>query len=287
MIGRLVVALKRFLFLLGLAWAAEAEPKRLVSTVPGLTEILFALGLGDRVAGVSEYCRYPAEARSKPKTGSFLQPNLEAIAALRPDVVLIIRNPVRLGARLEAMGLRVREFDLETMPGILEAITEIGGLTGRGRQAGALRAGLEGRMEAVRRAVKIRRRVVFLVGRTPQRLEGMVAVGPKSYLEELMKLAGGDNVFADAPSMYPKISIEQLLARDPDVIFEMGDSVHDGMEQKRYREDVLGVWGRMTGLRAVREKRVFPLNEDIFVVPGPRFVEAAERFLVMISGAGR
>ncbi len=286
-IARLMVALKRFLLLLALAFAAQAEPKRIVSTVPGLTEILFALGLGDRVAGVSEYCRYPAEAQRKPKTGSFLQPNLEAIAALRPDVVLIIRNPVRLGTRLEAMGLRVKELDLETMPGILEAITEIGALTGRERQAAALRASIEARMNAVRKAVKVRRRVVFLVGRTPQRLEGMVAVGPKSYLEELMKLAGGDNVFADAPAMYPKISVEQLLARDPEVIFEMGDSVHEGMEGSRYREDVLAVWARMGGLRAVREKKVFPLHEDIFVVPGPRFVEAAERLLGMIGGAGR
>ncbi len=266
---------------------AAAAPQRIVSTVPGLTEILFALGLGDRVVGVSEYCRFPAAALTKPKTGSFLQPNLEVIAALRPDLVLIIRNPVRLGPRMQAMGMKVEEIDLETLPGILEAILRVGELTGKQKEAATLRRGIEARMEAVRRGVKQRRRAVFLVGRTPQRLEGMVAVGPKSYLEELMKLAGGDNIFADAPAMYPKISVEQLLARDPDVIFEMGDSVHEGIEQSRYREDVLAVWARLPGLRAVRENRVYPLNDNIFVVPGPRFVEAAERFAQMLGGGGK
>ncbi len=263
-----------------------AEPQRIVSTVPGLTEILFELGLGDRTVGVSEYCRFPAAALSKPKVGSFLQPNLEAITALRPDLVLIIKNPVRLKQRLEAIGLKVEELDLETLPGILAAIDRLGLETNRKARAAEMRKKLEMRLAAVQAKVKQRRRVTFLVGRTPQRLEGMVAVGPKSYLDELMKLAGGDNIFADSPAMYPKVSIEQLLARDPEVIFEMGDSVHEGMEQGKYREDVLAVWAKMPMLKAVRGKKVFPLNDNIYVVPGPRFADAAERFYEMLHGGG-
>lgn len=261
-----------------------AQPKRIVSTVPGLTEILFSLGLGDRIAGVSEYCRFPAAALAKPKVGSFLQPNIEAIAALKPDLVLIIKNPVRLKQRLEAVGLRVEELDLETMPGILAAIDKLGKDTGQLKPAAALRADLEQRLARVKAKVKQRQRVTFLVGRTPQRLEGMVAVGPGSYLDELMRAAGGDNIFAASPAMYPKISIEQLLAHDPQAIFEMGDSVHEGIAQNKYREDVLAVWARMPSLRAVRDRRVFPLNNDVFVVPGPRFAEAAERFYEMLNG---
>jgi len=274
----------RLIFLLLLALSTFAQPRRIVSTVPGLTEILFNLDLGDRVVGVSEYCRFPAAALAKPKVGSFLQPNIEAIAALKPDLVLIIKNPVRLKQRLEAVGLRVQELDLETMPGILAAIAQLGQDTARQKQATALRSNLEQRLAAVKSKVKQRQRVTFLVGRTPQRLEGMVAVGPGSYLDELMRAAGGDNIFADSPAMYPKVSIEQLLARDPQAIFEMGDSVHEGIPQNRYREDVLAVWARMPSLRAVRERRIFPLNDDLYVVPGPRFAEAAERFFEMLNG---
>jgi iron complex transport system substrate-binding protein len=237
--------------------------------------------------GVSEYCRYPQAALGKAKVGSFLQPNLEAITSLRPDLVLIIKNPVRLKQRLEAIGLTVKELDLETLPGILNAIDQIGLETGRKPQALALRQNLEGRLAAVKAKVKQRRRVTFLVGRTPQRLEGMVAVGPNSYLDELMKAAGGDNIFRDSPAMYPKVSIEQLLARNPDVLFEMGDSVHEGIAQNKYREDVLAVWARMPTLKAVREQRVYPLNDDIYVVPGPRFADAAERFFEMLHGGKR
>jgi len=278
--------LLRFLIPFLFAFSLCAEPKRIVSTVPGLTEILFGLGLGDHVVGVSEYCRFPEAALSKPKIGSFLQPNLEAIAALRPDLVLIIKNPVRLRQRLEAIGLRVEELDLETMPGILAAIDRLGSATGRKDRAAALRSSLEKRLAAVKAKVNHRKRVTFLVGRTPQRLEGMVAVGPNSYLDELMRASGGDNIFSDSPAMYPKISIEQLLARDPEVIFEMGDSVHEGMVPNNYRENVLSIWARLPGLKAVRDRRVYPLNDNIFVVPGPRFADASERFFEMLHGGG-
>lgn len=263
------------------------QSARIVSTVPGLTEILFALGLGDQVVGVSEYCHYPLEAKKKPKVGTFLQPNLEVIASLRPTVVYIIKNPVSLRQKLEALGQKVEELDLERMPGILDAIAKIGARQGKQKVAAALRASIDARMKALAARAKTRQRAVFLVGRTPQRLEGMVAVGPGSYLGDLLRVAGGENVFEDAPTMYPKVSIEQLLARQPDVIFEMGDSVHEGLESKKYREDVLAVWAKLPALRAVTAKRVFPLNDDIFVVPGPRFAEAAERLAQMLEGGAR
>jgi iron complex transport system substrate-binding protein len=277
----------RFLLLISLAATLSAQPQRIVSTVPGLTEILFALGLGPQVAGVSEYCRYPQAALSKPKVGSFLQPNIETIAALKPTLVFIIKNPVRLKSRLEALQLRVEEVDLESLPAILASIERIGALTQRQSQATALRRDLERRLADLKSQIakqpQHRVKAAFLVGRTPQRLEGMVAVGPKSYIEEVMRAAGADNIFSDSPAMYPKISIEQLLARDPDVLFEMGDAVHEGILQNKYRENVLAVWAKLPTLRAVKTNRVYPLNDDVFVVPGPRFVEAAERLHRMLQ----
>lgn len=275
----------RYPALVFLCVATLAAQQRIVSTAPGLTEILFALGLGDRVAGVSEYCQYPEAAKAKPKVGNFLQPNLETIAALKPNIVYIIKNPVRLKQRLESLKVRVEEVDLETIPGILAAIESIGAQTGKQREAAQLKASLDQRLTRLKASVKQRHKVAFLVGRTPQRLEGMIAVGHGSYLDSLLSAAGGDNIFSDAGTMYPKISIEQLLSRQPNAIFEMGDSVHEGKSATNYQSEVLRVWSTLPALSAVKNKRVFPLNDSIFVVPGPRFVDAAERFFVMLHGS--
>lgn len=275
----------RYLFILLCAAASLAAQARIVSTSPGLTEILYALGLGDQIVGVSEYCQYPEAAKAKPKVGNFLQPNLETIASLRPSVVYIIKNPVRLRQRLEALQLRVEEVDLETIPGILAAMESIAAHHGRQQQAAQLKNQLQQRMARLQARVQQRHKVVFLVGRTPQRLEGMIAVGPGSYLESLLDAAGGDNLFRDARTMYPKISIEQLLAGQPYAIFEMGDSVHEGKPNAQYSSEVLRVWSSLPALQAVRQRRVFPLNDSLFVVPGPRFVEAAEAFFQMLHGS--
>ncbi|MDX2270215.1 MAG: helical backbone metal receptor [Bryobacter sp.] len=276
------------LFFMFAAWLPAAA-NRLVSTAPGLTEILFALGLGERVVGVSEYCRFPDEATKKPKVGSFLQPNLEVIASLRPDVVFIQTNPVQLRQKLERLGLRVEEVNLDSMEGILAAIprvAEVAGVEARGKQ---LSQSLRKRLEDLKGLAKTGKRVAFLVGRTPGRLEGMVAVGPGSYLDALLTAAGGENVFRDAKTMYPQISIEQLLARQPDVILEMGDAVHDGVQdqnaQNKYRENVLAVWSRLPSLEAVKKGRIYPLTNSVYVVPGPRFVQAAESFRKLLEGA--
>lgn len=275
----------RYLAFLFICAATLSAQQRIVSTAPGLTEILFALGLGERIAGVSEYCQYPEAAKAKPKVGNFLQPNLETIAALQPNIVYIIKNPVRLKQRLEALKLRVEEVDLETIPGILAAIESIGAQTGKEREAVRLKSSLEQRLARLKSSVKKRHKVAFLVGRTPQRLEGMIAVGRGSYLDSLLNAAGGDNIFNDAGTMYPKISIEQLLSRQPEAIFEMGDSVHEGKSSTNYQAEVLRVWSTLPAVSAVKNNRVFPLNDSIFVVPGPRFVDAAERFYLLLNGS--
>jgi iron complex transport system substrate-binding protein len=275
----------RILAILFACAATLAAQQRIVSTAPGLTEILFALGLGNNVVGVSEYCQFPEAAKSKPKVGNFLQPNLETIAALKPSVVYIIKNPVRLKQRLETLKLRVEEVDLETIPGILAAIETIGAQTGKQREASQLKTNLEQRLTRLKSSVKQRHKVAFLVGRTPQRLEGMIAVGRGGYLDSLLNAAGGDNIFSDAGNMYPKISIEQLLSRQPEAIFEMGDSVHEGKSATNYQTEVLRVWSTLPALNAVKNKRIFPLNDSIFVVPGPRFVDAAERFFTLLNGS--
>jgi iron complex transport system substrate-binding protein len=143
-----------------------------------------------------------------------------------------------------------------------------------------LNAGLREKFDQVRRSVagKPMRRIAFLVGRSPGELQGMVAVGRASYLTELIEMAGGANVFADAPAAYPKVSLEEILARDPDVIVDMGEMAETAGVTEAQKRAVVDLWRRYPALAAVRAGRVHAVADDIFVVPGPRAADAAQAF---------
>lgn len=277
----------RALTLLLAVWAAlAAPPQRIVSTAPSLTETLFALGLGGRVAGVTEFCRYPAEAAAKPKIGTFIDPNFERILALKPDLVLVVRNPVQLAEKLRRLGLNAVEVPQDTVAEILASIGQIGRLTGAEAQARALAARIEADLAAVRRraAGLPRRRVLFLVGRSPGTLQGMVGAGPGTFLDELMRLAGGDNVLARSPVAYPRLSVEQILAADPDVILDMGDFAHQEGKPMESEAQFRRLWASYPMLRAVRQGSVKQVASEVMIRPGPRVNEAARRFLELIHG---
>lgn len=191
----------------GLLLAASLfAQQRIISTTPSVTEILFALGLGPRVVGVTTFCRYPEEARRLPKIGTFLDPSMETILGLRPDLVIVQKNPVRLTERLRAVGLRVIEVDPESMEGVHQTIAEIARTVGIEKQGRELSARIRSGIEKVKRvtAKLPRRRVVFFVGRTPGTLDGLIAAAKGSYLTELLADAGGENIFEDSPAAYPK-----------------------------------------------------------------------------------
>lgn len=257
-----------------------AGPARIISTSPSITEMLYAMGLGDRVAGVTTFCHHPSEAARKPKIGNYLQPSMEAIAALRPDLVIAEVSGVRQAGPLSTLGVKVVEVDDGTIAGIYESIGRIGKATGSQPAASALVARIRGSLEEVRqRTAKLPpRRVVFVVGRAPGRLEEVVVAGKGSYLEEVMALAGGKNVFGDTIAQYSKVTLEELLARNPEVIVDMGEMAQTVGVTDQSKRAVVALWGRYASLAAVKQKRVFAVASDIFVVPGPRVVEAAREF---------
>lgn len=276
---RLIIALA-----LLLPSISVAQPKRIVSTTPSITEMLFALGLGDRVVGVTTYCRYPEEAKRLPKVGTYIQPNLEVILSLKPDLVIIQENPVRLREKMERLRLRVMELEHKSVEDIYESIDRIGKQAHVEASAQALNERIRADLEEVRnRASKLpRRRMMFIVGRTPQALEGLIAVGRASYLNVLMDIAGGDNVLRDATSAYPKISLETVLSRDPEVIVDMGEMAETVGVTEEDKRSVVELWGRYPAISAVAERRVYAVASDIFVVPGPRMVNAAREFARMV-----
>jgi iron complex transport system substrate-binding protein len=252
------------------ALLAFASPQRIVSTSPGITETLYALGLGDRVVGVTTYCRYPPEAAKKPKIGTYLQPNIETILSLKPDLVIAETSGVRRASRISSLNLKVLEVDNTTLAGIYESIRRIGAAAGVPAAADALAARIRSNLEDVRKRTAGRRpRVLVIVGRTPGRLEELVAAGKGSHLDELIAIAGGDNIFEDSAAPYAKISMEALLRRNPEVIVDIGELMQTGAGGET------ALWSRYPALAAVKEHRVFALQNDIFVVPGPRIAEAA------------
>lgn len=267
--------------------AAAAEPMRIVSTAPSITETLYALGLGSRVVGVTMYCTYPAEARSKPKIGSFLEPDFERILALKPDLVLVISNPVQVSEKLRKLGLRAEDVNQNGVQDILSSLARIGALTGTEKTAAALAASLRNELEAVRRRVAAgpRKSALFLVGRSPGTVQGMVGAGPGTFIDELMTIAGVQNVLASSPIAYPKVSLEMVLSSNPDVILDMGDFAHVEGHPMEPEAKLLEMWSRYGNLRAVQTRSVRQVGSEIFIRPGPRMGEAARQLERMVHGA--
>lgn len=278
--------MKKFLALLLvlLAPAVFGQPRRIVSTTPSITEMLYALGLGDRVVGVTNYCHYPPEAMKKPKIGTYTDPDLETILSLRPDLVIVQTNPVNLTARLQAMKLDVLEVNQDTIAAIYTSIRTIADATGARPRADQLIASLEGELAAIRRKTRSLRRVpvMFVVGRAPGALSDIVVVGQSSYLNELFDIAGGDNIFRGAVAAYPQVSMEEILSRNPEVIIDMGDMAQTIGVTDEHKQSIVKLWSRYPTLGAVKQKRVFVVASDIFVVPGPRMIDAARAFVKML-----
>ena len=263
------------------AWTGYAQtPARIISTGPGITEILFALGLGNRVVGVTDYCKYPAEATKLPRIGSWTSTRMESVAALRPDLIIVQRTAVFNSAPFRQIGLRTMEIRLDRIADIYTTIEAIGKAAGVENRAKALRDSIRAELEAVQRRVssRPRTRIMFVVGRMPGALEGIIAAGGESYLSEVMQLGGGENIFADARVGYPKVLHEEIIARNPAVILDMGEHADaTTLSPQQLRKEV-ALWSKFHTVAAVRDGRVHPVSSAVYVVPGPRVVECAKQF---------
>jgi ABC-type Fe3+-hydroxamate transport system substrate-binding protein len=256
-----------------------AVPARIVSTSPSITETLFALGLGDRVVGVSAFCRFPPDVLKLPKVGTFLKPDAELIAGLQPDLVVIHELSTGIDRRLTSLRIPFVVVDRGTLASVFSSIRQIGAGAGVPARADSLVADIERRLDAVRRAASAapHPRVLFIIGRTPGALTDLVAVGPGSYINDLVEIAGGKNVLAiQGQPEYPRISMETVLRLDPEVIVDTVD-MGETEAERRLREPINErLWRSYGTLTAVKTRRLHAATTDALVVPGPRIVEAAE-----------
>jgi iron complex transport system substrate-binding protein len=263
-------------------------PARIVSTSPSITETLFALGLGSRIVGVSRYCRFPPEVAALPKVGTFLQPDVELIARLNPQLAVVNSGSGDVGRRLERLRIPFVTVQQGGLSSIFASIRAIGGAAGVAPRASALVEEIEGRLARIRRSVSGRapRRVLLIVGRRPGSLTDLVAVGRGSYMSDLVSAAGGVNVLAeDGLPQYPRISMETVIRLDPEVIIDAGDMGDTPGERRTRQQHTERLW-RQQPLSAARAGRVHAVVSDAFVVPGPRVIEAAETMAGWLHGTG-
>lgn len=280
-------AIRHAACLLLAAAVCAAAPVRVVSTAPSFTESMYALGAGRRLVAVSNYCHYPPEAAKLPRIGSYLEPNIEAIARLRPDLVLLHEQQRAARESFAALGIPVLALRNTTLEETLTSIQRIGDALGLAADGARTVRELRTRLRAIetRQRGKPRRTLLFLVGRTPGRLDGMVAVGGGSYLNELIRIAGGRNVLGDSKVSYPSLSLEGVIRLNPDVIADMGEMSQTNGVTEAQKRAVVGMWEGHRAIRAVTQHTVFAVADDIFVVPGPRVADAAEAFAAMLNKA--
>ena len=260
------------------AIAAE-PPARIVSTLPSITETLFALGLGDRVVAVSQHCRYPPQVLALPKVGTFVKPDLERIIALKADLVVINdRATGNLPERLGAVHIPFVAVPSRTLSDVTRAIRQIGAAAGIESHAREVAEGIEQRLNDIRRlsAGQPRPRVLLILGRNPEALTGMIAAGRDSYLNELITIAGGTNVL-DEPGVppYPHVSLENVLHLKPDVIVDVIDLSAIPAVRTLRADASRELWRHLRTIPAVRNGRVFADAIDALVIPGPRVIDTA------------
>jgi iron complex transport system substrate-binding protein len=267
-----------YLLVVFIPLGVEARPRRIVSTLPSATETLFALGVGKEVVGVSAYCRFPKEALSLPKVGSYMKPNAELIAALRPDLVIVEKTALTLVERLSALGVQCVELKIGSLEDIYSMIEAVGSAVGFTHRAESLNKRIRTRLEMLRSETSSNRNrpsVLLIVGRTPGLLTNLVAAGPSTYLNELLEIAGGQNALQSSSPTYPHISLETVMHLNPKVILD-ASAMREAGQTSLLEENIKEAWLAHTELTAVKTGLVFALSSQILVTPGPRVAEAVE-----------
>ncbi|HKQ64197.1 MAG TPA: cobalamin-binding protein [Methylomirabilota bacterium] len=246
-----------------------APPKRIVSLVPSVTEILYALGAERLLVGVTDFCDFPPEARTQPKVGGMVAPSLEAIVALKPDLVIATTEGTREDTVTQLSRLKIAVYlvSAHQVADVTSLIRRLGELTGSESSAGPLVARLEQRVEAVKKAVgpHARPRVLYVLWPEP-----LIVPGRGALVTELIQIAGGQSLTADDPDAWPRYSLEAAVARSPEVILLANHGAGTGAVE-------VEKWRRLASLPAVKSGRLISVNGDLMHRYGPRFVDGLEQ----------
>lgn len=267
--------------------ASESVPEksaaRIVSLSPSTTEILFALGAGEKVAGVTTYCEHPEGAKAKPKVGGFTNHNLEAIAALQPDLVVLTPNGGSRATYKRLKELRVPVYSLPfySLEDLSGAFETLGRLSGFPARADVLIRELQQTSDQIQEsaAAQAPLKVVYVTWRSP-----LILAGKGTMEDEMVRLGGAVNAASASRVRYPRWSEEAFWDHDPDVILDASAFEREIGDPQKEKQEALAFWSKFSSLKAVREGRVYLLSREVLPVPGPRTVSQIRTIAEILSG---
>lgn len=250
---------------------------RIISLAPNVTEILYALGLEDKIIGVTRYCKYPPQAMTKKKTGGYLDPNYEVITAAEPDLVIVFAEQVEPVNHFEKLGIRTLTVKHITIEDILESIIKIGSACSVRGKAEQMVREIKTKIETIKEQTKNpdKPKVLLCIERNviSGRFEAVYIAGDDGFYNRMIDLAGGVNAYKGRIK-FPKVSHEGLIAMNPDIIIDVTSNLQGRGLNK---EELLRQWDALSDVEAVRKKRIYIFSENYIAIPGPRFILTLER----------
>ncbi len=244
-------------------------PKRIVSLAPNITEILFRLGLDEEVVGVSIHCNYPEKAKSRMRVGSYISIDLERVISLKPDLIMATGagNPREMVERLERLGFPAFVIFPKRFDEVLRSIRRLGQVVAKEKEALSIIDSMQKRKERVIERIKNSPppKVFLQIGEAP-----IVTVGRGSFGDDLIRLAGGENVAGNDREMYPRLGMEEILKRSPEVI------LISSMNPQGDYERVLREWERWKMIPAIKQGRIHLIDSDLIDRPSPRIIDGLE-----------
>ena len=248
-------------------------PLKIVSVVPAITEMLFSIGAGERLVGVSSFARHPVEVGSLPRVGALLDPDVEQILSLRPDLVILYDSQVDVIKQMARAGVPTFAYRHGNLDDIYQTLLRLGAATGLTAEAHLASTKIAELIASIRKTVSGRKRprVLLVIGRDPGQIRNVYASGGIGFLQDAIVIAGGKNVFGHFGREAVQPTSEQLLASSPDVIVE----IHaDGLLTIAESERQENTWSAFSSMPAVRNQRIFIIRGNALVVPGPRIANA-------------
>ncbi len=267
------------------AKVVATPPSRVVALAPNAAEIIFGLGAGDSLVGVSEFCTWPPELKDTPRIGGLRDPNLETLLALKPDMMVLRGRSGPARKLCEARKIPVYNDRVESLADLYRTIADLGAMLDRRAEAKRLSEQIRRKLERIRvRCAVGRPPRVLLTLRSPTSLSNVMTCGRETFLNELIEIAGGENIFGDQETDWPAVSMEEIVSRDPEIIIEaMMTYEFDAGERAAIRKQ----WAKLKTVSAVRSGRIHIVTDDVLTVPSQRVTESAEILAGIIrSGSG-
>ena len=255
---------------------AQQQPKRIISLVPNVTEMLYAIGAGPQVVAVSSYDEQPPAVRALPKVGALMDPDTERIITLRPDLVITYGSQIDLQSQLTRAAIPFFDYRHAGLDHIMVTMRALGERTGHVAEADQAARAIEARIAAIRASVKgkPRPRTLLVFDRQAGTLQNIYASAGRGFLHDMLDVAGGEDVMADIDKESAQASIENLLTRAPDVIIELRSADH--LTEPEMQKEIAS-WSRLASVPAVKNHRVFILVGKGLTVPGPRVTDGIEQ----------